>query len=71
MAKVASYILKHGFISLKDAFALSSPGIAYTSLHARRKLLRMPPAAIGVGKMKAGTFQYYLIEKGSVRYELF
>ena len=71
MAKVASYILKHDFISLKDAFALSSPGIAYTSLHARRKLLCMPLAAIGVGKMKAGTFQYYLIEKGSVRYELF
>ena len=70
MAKVASYILKHGFISLKDTFALSSLGIMYTSLHARRKLLRMPLAAIGVGKMKA-KFQYYLIEKGSVRYELF
>ena len=71
MAEVASYILKHGFISLKDVFALSSPGIAYTFLHAHRKLLRMPLAAIVDGKMKAGTFQYYLIEKGSVRYELF
>ena len=63
MAEVARNILNDGFILLKDAFALSSPGITYTSLHARRKLLRMPLAAIGIGRMQDGTFHYYLVEK--------
>ena len=71
MAEVARNILNDGFILLKDAFALSSPGITYTSLHARRKLLRMPLAAIGIGRMQDSTFHYYLVKKGTVRYDMF
>lgn len=71
MAEIGSKIVKDGFILLKEAFTFVSPGSTYTSLHARRKLLRMPLAAVGVGKIKAGTFRYFLVEKGSVRYEMF
>ena len=63
LLKVAKHIISEGYISLKHAIEISSPGITYTSLHARRKLLQMPVAAIGVGSKSEGTFSLYLVEK--------
>lgn len=63
MIKVGEKILNEGFIKLKDAFIMSSPGVSYTSLHARRKLLQMPLVSIGVGDKKKGTYCLYLVEK--------
>jgi hypothetical protein len=40
-------------------------------MHVRRKLLRMPLAAIGVGNIQDGTFWYFLVEKGTVNYTMF
>jgi hypothetical protein len=71
LAKVAINILEDGFMLLKDAFLLCSPIVTYTALHARRKLLRMPLVAIGVGNIQDGTFRYFLVEKGTVNYTMF
>lgn len=71
LVKVANKVLIDGFMLFKDAFLLSSPGVTYTALHACRKLLSMTLAAVGVGKMQDGTFHYYLVEKGTVRYTTF
>ena len=63
LLKVAEHIITEGYISLKHAFEISSPGVTYTSSHARRKLLQMPLAAVGVGCKSEGTFSLYLVEK--------
>jgi hypothetical protein len=65
MIKVAQKILHEGFLKLKDAFTMTSPGVSYTSLHARRKLLQMPLVSIGVGDQKNGNYCVYLVEKQS------
>ncbi len=65
MIKVAQKILHEGFLKLKDAFTMTSPGVSYTSLHARRKLLQMPLVSIGVGDKKNGNYCVYLVEKQS------
>ena len=52
-------------MKLKDAFTMTSPGISYTSLHARRKLLQMPLVSIGVGNRNKGSYCIYLVEKQS------
>ena len=65
LISVAQRILESGFILLKQAFEMCSPGVTYTSSHARRKLLQMPLAAIGVGVKSAGTYCLYLVERQS------
>ena len=63
--KVARYIVEHGFIQLSVAFKMSSSNVGYSAKDARRKLLQMPLAAIGVGEKKMGTYCFYLVEKKS------
>ena len=65
LISVAQRILESGFILLKQVFEMCSPGVTYTSSHARRKLLQMPLAAIGVGVKSAGTYCLYLVERQS------
>ena len=65
LISVAQHILENGFILLKQAFEMCSPGVTYTSSHARRKLLQMPLAAIGVGLKSAGTYCLYVVERQS------
>ena len=60
---VAEEIIKKGFLKLADAFKLCSPNIKYKSFHARRKLLQMPLAVVGVGTFKQETFCLYLLNK--------
>ena len=68
---VAQHILMNGVLLLKEAFELCSPGVTYTSAHARRKLLQLPLAAIGVGVKSSGTYCLYLVEKqSSVKYSV-
>ena len=40
-----------------------SPNVSYFAKNARRKLVQMPLAAIGVGTKKMGTYCIYLVEK--------
>ena len=61
LIKVGNFILRNGYMKLKAAFALSSPGTNYTSLHARQKLLQMPLAVIGIGSQAKGTFSYVIV----------
>lgn len=71
MLKVAQFISENGYIPLKDGFKLCSPDVTYTVQHARRKLLRIPLAAVGVGTLLNGTYCLYLVEKGKLDYSLF
>ena len=48
MVKVAEKILEQGYIKLKVAFQIVSPNVTYNVLHARRKLLQMPLANLGI-----------------------
>ena len=64
MIDIAKRILNQGFIKLKAAMTISSPHVCnYKSSSARRKLLQMPLACIGVGKMEQGTYCMYVVEK--------
>lgn len=60
---VAKEILARRFLTLADAFKLCSPNVKYKSFHARRKLLQMPLAVVGVGSLEQGTFCLYLLKK--------
>lgn len=72
MLKVVDKVLTCGFITLKSAFMLSSPGVFYKASTARRKLLRMPLACLGVGEVKEGSYCFYLVEKqDTVDYQIF
>ena len=73
MIKVADEVITHGFMRLKSAFILSSPSVThYKASEARRKLLRMPLACLGVGDPKKGLYSLYLVEKqSSVNYQIF
>ncbi|KAL9983134.1 hypothetical protein ACROYT_G005266 [Oculina patagonica] len=61
--KVAKEVTSKGFVKVRDAFELCSPGVKYSSFQARRMLLQMPLAVIGVGTLKEETFCLYLVEK--------
>lgn len=61
--KVAKHVKQEGYITLKSAFEMCSPGVSYTSSHAKRKLLQMPFAAVGIGSKNAGSYRIYLVEK--------
>ena len=60
---VAKHVKQEGYITLKRAFEMCSPGVTYTSYHAKRKLLQMPFAAVGIGSKTTGTYCIYLVEK--------
>ena len=64
MIKVADEIITHGFMKLKLAFMICNPNVTKNKAsEARRKLLRMPLACIGVGDQQKGSYCLYLIEK--------
>ena len=73
MLNVASGILNQGFMTLKSAMTISSPHVRqYKASLARRKLLQMPLACIGVGNVSQGSYCMYLVEKQSqVDYSIF
>ena len=67
LSKVASEVIACGFMKLKSAFVLR-----YKASEARRKLLRMPLACIGVGDQSKGTYCLYIVEKqNTVNYPVF
>ena len=72
LLKVARHIEKEGFMYLKDAFVLSSPGKVYSALHARQKLLQMPLAAVAIGNHQKRTRRLVLVQKQQfVNYKVF
>ncbi len=72
LIKFVNYIERNGYIKLKAAFMLSSPGMTYTSQHARQKLSQMPLAAIGIGSQAQGTYSFVIVPKQqSANYNLF
>lgn len=56
MLKVIEEVLKSGFITLKSAFMMCSSGACYKARAARRKLLRIPMACLGVGDLRQGLY---------------
>ena len=72
LLKVARHIEKEGFMHLKEAFVLSSPGKVYSALHARQKLLQMPLAAVAIGNHQKGTRRLVLVQiQQFVNYKIF
>ena len=72
LIKVARCVEQEGWMNLKQAFILSSPGRVYSSVHTRQKLLQMPLAAIAVGNQKQGTQRLFLVRKQQfVNYKIF
>ena len=73
LVNVANVILDQGFLKLKTTMTTSSPHVRhYKASLARRKLLQMPLACIGVGRMEQGTYCLYLVEKQNlVDYSIF
>lgn len=73
MIKVADEVIACGFMKLKSAFQIVSPNVSrYKASEARRKLLRMPLACVGVGDRSKGTYCLYIVEKqSSVNYPVF
>ena len=72
MLEVAPKIIEEGCMKLKTAFEIVSPNVTYTALHARRKLLQMPLAALGIGERSQGNYSIFLVEKNSsVHYNVF
>ena len=72
MMKVVDKVSTCGFITLKSAFMLSSPGVSCKASAGRRKLLRMPLACLDVGDLKEGSYCFYLVEKqNTVDYQIF
>lgn len=63
LLKVARHIVREGWMNLKEAFHLSSPGKSYTPKHARQKLLQMPLAAIAIGTREKGNLRLILVQK--------
>ena len=59
LCKVASEVISSGFMKLKSAFEIVSANVLrYKASEARRKLLRMPLACIGVGDRSKGTLLF-------------
>ena len=72
MLKVPQKIIADGYMKLKVAFKMVSPNVTYTSLHARRKLLQMLLASLGIGERSKGNYRVFLVEKNSsVHYNIF
>ena len=62
LLKVADIILKEGVCPLRQAFELTSPGLTYDTIKARRKLLVMPLAAVRIGDPSSGVASTVLME---------
>ena len=72
MLKVAQKIIEDGYMKLKVAFEIVSPNVTYTVLHARRKLLQMPLATLGIGERSKGNYCVFLVENNSsVHFNIF
>ena len=58
MLRVGKDIESKGVLKLSEAFRLCSPNVKYSSFQARRKLLQMPLAVVGVVLPKKETVCY-------------
>ena len=66
---VANSILSDGYVKLSTAFHSAFPDVTYHAINAKRKLLKMPIAALRVGNTASGTSCVYLFEHSeSVNY---
>ena len=71
LLNVSRHIGKEGWMNLKRAFILSSPGKVYVALHARQKLLQMSVAATAVESQGKGNRRFVLVPKQkSVNYRI-
>lgn len=72
LLKVARNVEKEGWMNLKEAFILSSPGKVYTAQHAGQQRLQMPLAAIAIGSQEKGNRKLVLVQKQQfVNYTIF
>ena len=70
LLKVADIVLKEGACPLRQAFELTSPGVAYDSEKAQRKLLVMPLASIRMGDPSLQWGCFYFIDEIHSRCQL-
>ena len=59
---VTTSVLENGFVKLADAFRAAFPGTTYHSHSAKRRLLRLPLAALRLGNTDSGQSEVYLVE---------
>lgn len=59
---VANEVLQKGFFVLKSAFEMAYPDATYKSWHARRRMLQMPLALLGIGNRSRGSYSIFLVE---------
>ena len=60
LIRVASEIREKGFLKLSEVFKLCSPQVKYKPVEARRKLLQIPLAVVGMGTLKEQYFFVYI-----------
>ena len=72
LLSIAKSILENGFVLLAKAFRSAFPNVTYHTENAKRRVLKMPLAALRVGCPKSGLSEVYLFEysKG-VNYQQF
>ena len=59
---VTTSVLENGFLELADAFRAAFPFTTYPSHSAKRRLLRLPLAALRLGNTDSGQSEVYLVE---------
>ena len=62
LISIAEDVLKNGFVVLAKAFRSAFPSIIYHTCSAKRRVLRMPLAAVRVGAPESGVSEVYLFE---------
>ena len=69
---IAKSVLENGFVLLNKAFRSAFPNVTYHTENAKRRVLKMPLAALRVGCPESGFSEVYLFEysKG-VNYQQF
>jgi len=60
LQSVATSMLENGFVKLADIFRAAFPGRTYHSHSAKRRLLRLPLAALRLGNTDSGQSEVYL-----------
>lgn len=63
LLQVANEVLQKGFLKLRSAFEMAYPDATYKSWHARRRMLQMPLASLGIGNRSRGSYSIFLVEK--------
>ena len=62
LLSIARSVLENGFVVLAQAFRSAFPNVTYHTSIAKRRVLKMPLAAVRVGLPRSGVSEVYLFE---------